>query len=921
MWICTYRSLRPRCLGSLLLSLLLMLSSPSVVQAAGKEVTAPDCALASQSVVVQLMRSAEQVQATLHSAPGDLPAAGCRVPLQFPIPEDARPSQAVWRDVKGRAVHIDGTPDPAHPNPLPLRLWIHPDGTLQYEVREAGLEAVHATLDLAVAWGTTPAANDLAVLDILGTALGLEEWSKPWDLKAQVDGTGRVWRVEWNARHPYETVGAEFRHTAWGGGSKPDPARGIRPPGVRRTWQLPSELGQLTQMRRLVLGGPLLTGTIPPELGRLTNLELLTLAGSRLTGSVPPELGRLTRLRTLELHHNRLTALPPELGRLNRLAHLSLAGNRLTALPAELGRLTQLEKLGLAGNRLTALPPELGRLTSLVGLGVAGNRLTALPPELARLPNLQALDVQDNQLAQLPPLNGLSSLGYLDLSGNRLATLPPGLLTHGSLLHLDVGDNQLKELPPEIFEPTISIISLADPFLQKLLREYQEARQLPDIQTVGVLRSLDLSGNQLTELPPILGLLRPHRLDLSDNQLSTLPPALGQLTHPVYHPLAAGISTTLALNLSGNRLTDLPPRLGRIPAWQLDLSDNLFTSLPEALFQMDRLHTLNLSGNRLATLPPELGQLLPLSSLDLSDNALALLPPEIGQLQGLRTLNLAGNELVALPPELGQLSQLALLGVSENRLATLPPELGRLRRLLSLDLSGNQVTDLPAPVVGQLLKALTGSGIPSRTFTHLTPHVFRSDSLDLNLYHSDSLDLGDNPLTALPAYPPSGAGMPPHELPRLRLSLAGLGLNDLNADLERMVQWPHQVIHLDLSHNQLTAAPSALALFHDLTHLDLSHNQLSDLSLDPDQLAHLTHLDLSHNRFSEIPPVLSQLHPLLSLDLRGNPLTTCPLPLPWHIDRYIYPPDYDHVEFDHWYLSPPRRTEHPDLPFLELCPE
>ena len=88
-------------------------------------------------------------------------------------------------------------------------------------------------------------------------------------------------------------------------------------------------------------------------------------------------------------------------------------------------------------------------------------------------------------------------------------------------------------------------------------------------------------------------------------------------------------------------------------------------------------------------------------------------------------------------------------------------------------------------------------------------------------------------------------------------------------------------------------------------------------------------VELSHNRFSAIPPVLSQLPPLRSLDLRGNPWATCPLPLPWHIDRYVYPTaadssstfhDWQH-RFDDWLLSPRTQPEHTDLPFLDLCPE
>ena len=508
MRICTLRSLYPRSIWGLLLSLLLMLTSADVVEAASTaEASVPDCAQSSlgpQPVAVQLTRHEELVQATLHAPPGALPATGCTVPLEFHIPEAARPPQAVWRDVESRAVQADGTPDPARPDPLPLRLWIQPDGTLQYAVREAGLPAAHAALNLAVAWGTTAAANDLAVLDILRAALGLEldvfkpvpEWEpKPWELLgARLDDRGRVSHLDWHDTHPDEYW--EDSHRVFMAPAAMRPKVGLHPPGVRVMWQLPSELGQLSQLRTLRLGGPLLTGVIPPELGQLANLEELTLAGSRLSGAVPPELGQLTKLGKLELHHNlltalpselgqltglrelglagnRLTALPPELGRLTQLGDLGLAGNRLTALPPELGRLTQLGDLGLAGNRLTALPPELGQLTQLFVLGLAGNRLTSLPPSLGKLPHLRALDVQDNQLTDLPSLAGLKRLEYLDLSGNRLTTVPAGLEQLPFLSRLDLSDNRFTTLSSQWLQPgwqTLFQAGNSDDALGRLLR-------------------------------------------------------------------------------------------------------------------------------------------------------------------------------------------------------------------------------------------------------------------------------------------------------------------------------------------------------------------------------------------------------------------------------------------------------------------
>ena len=94
--------------------------------------------------------------------------------------------------------------------------------------------------------------------------------------------------------------------------------------------QIPPELGGLTELKRLVIGGTQVNGPIPPELGNLTNLEHLALVQNRLTGSIPPELGSLARLRRLELWSNQLSgSIPPELGNLEDLEVLDLSGNQI----------------------------------------------------------------------------------------------------------------------------------------------------------------------------------------------------------------------------------------------------------------------------------------------------------------------------------------------------------------------------------------------------------------------------------------------------------------------------------------------------------------------------------------------------------------------------------------------------------------
>ena len=66
-----------------------------------------------------------------------------------------------------------------------------------------------------------------------------------------------------------------------------------------------------------------LTGSIPPEIGNLTNLTYLNLGGNQLTG-IPPEIGNLTNLTILSFSHNQLTgSIPSEIGILTNLINLS----------------------------------------------------------------------------------------------------------------------------------------------------------------------------------------------------------------------------------------------------------------------------------------------------------------------------------------------------------------------------------------------------------------------------------------------------------------------------------------------------------------------------------------------------------------------------------------------------------------------
>ena len=106
---------------------------------------------------------------------------------------------------------------------------------------------------------------------------------------------------------------------------------------------IPPELGNLSGLIWLYIGGLWPRGGIPPELGNLTNLERLRL--SDVSGRIPPELGNLSRLRNLEIS-GASGPIPPEFGNLSNLEELRIRGLRLAGeIPPELGRLSNLREV------------------------------------------------------------------------------------------------------------------------------------------------------------------------------------------------------------------------------------------------------------------------------------------------------------------------------------------------------------------------------------------------------------------------------------------------------------------------------------------------------------------------------------------------------------------------------------------------
>ena len=224
------------------------------------------------------------------------------------------------------------------------------------------------------------------------------------------------------------------------------------------TGEIPSEIGNLSNLERLYLYNNELTGEIPSGIGNLTNLKILSIYNNGLTGEIPSEIGNLSNLEKLYLYNNELTGeIPSEIGYLNNLEHFHIWNNELIGgIPREIGYLTNLTELYLYLNELIGeIPSEIGNMTNLMGFSFSSNNLIgSIPPEIGNLNNLEILSIGNNELTGEIPSEiwSLPNLWRLDLNDNQLTgSLPPEIGNSTNMSWLYLRNNQLTgEIPSEI---------------------------------------------------------------------------------------------------------------------------------------------------------------------------------------------------------------------------------------------------------------------------------------------------------------------------------------------------------------------------------------------------------------------------------------------------------------------------------------
>lgn len=341
---------------------------------------------------------------------------------------------------------------------------------------------------------------------------------------------------------------------------------------------------------------------------------------------------------------------------------------------------TWLDQYGAIDSNVTS-PEEIGRLD------LSGHSLREIPQSLGVLTKLLALNLSNNKLDTLPEsIKELSHLSNLDLRRNSFEELPQSLCTQ-SLRSLNVSGNKITDIS----------------FLGKCKE----------------LRVLDVSSNSLKELGAVFDVQNELRtLNLSNNflkDISDVLPVLGNVQR---------------LNLNGNLIRELPQSVSHLVSLEeIEITDNVLEKIDEAFYELD-VENVNLRANNLTNL--HLHRLNSLEVLTLDENSLEDFTISDDFAPYLRELSCDSCSLkeLLLPPS----AALENLCYSSNEISEVPDAIGNYTKLAELDIDGNNIVDLPDTLANLLhLNILYAKGNPLNDHAKKVISILDPAICDLNM--------------------------------------------------------------------------------------------------------------------------------------------------------------------------------------------
>lgn len=248
------------------------------------------------------------------------------------------------------------------------------------------------------------------------------------------------------------------------------------------------------------------------------------------------------------------------------------------------------QELAVSGLLPASGLPRDGYPETLTKIDASSNKLNELPEGLFEsVPDLHILDVTRNALFQLPiDLCECLQLKAVRASQNRLADLSfCAQRPLASLTELNADRNGIAEVPAYLWLcPALKTVSLcANKLTAATLCMPSDARN----RSIAPLERLDLGENRLGSLPPLGLYPRLREVHVQQNGIRELPV-----------PQLVPLQLLQTLDISMNDVSQLPPELAMLPVLQnLTIVGNPIRSIPQSVQQRGATAVLDLLKKRL----------------------------------------------------------------------------------------------------------------------------------------------------------------------------------------------------------------------------------------------------------------------------------------------------------------------------------
>ena len=507
---------------------------------------------------------------------------------------------------------------------------------------------------------------------------------------------------------------------------------------------LPSSIGDLTNIKRILLQDNKLYGTIPSSIGELTYLQYLYLFVNQLSGTIPSSFGLMSNLQHLDLDTNRLIGpIPSSFGQVDKLIRMDFASNLLTGtIPNSIGQMTNILYINLESNQFSGtIPSSFSQLKNLKELYLFGNHLHGQIPknigninitETISLGIFSNFDDQSyvNQFTGLVPSTycNYKKLLIFSMPPNNKTCFPICLYSKLNANYLAVSNHcpnkedtalcdlakstNMGKIVREVTFPNTQVISSPHP----IPYGYEIS------QTIAVTDVIyyTISFNGECELPTgdVIYICTdsnncPLYLDCGSLPLRWMEPSfIIKYENMFYFDRFFGYQLLIVATIGYKGWTCQPSRDVQFENYapdyckwtgvfcvdgsvnQISLSGfGIIGSLPSTLSLLSNLQILNLRYNSFkGTIPSTIRALNYLNNLDLSNNKLnGTIPQEMDKMVNLVTVNFASNQLMGtMPISITSLRFLKSFSVTDNKLTgqiTYP--LCILSVNVSLQVSGN----------------------------------------------------------------------------------------------------------------------------------------------------------------------------------------------------------------------------------------